>query len=637
MKNASFSGILVFSWFISLGNLLIQYAVYHRLEFLGYNFWIRYSLILPPLGSLWSPLIFVFTNFLLQYYHSRPPSTYFKWTISHFLKISAGVLTGIFLIIENSIGEYYTIWLYPLSLWTHFILVRAIFTYQESENNSSETQIQNENRKSGNQNSFHWKTENGWINIRQPFQGILLVGGPGSGKTYSIVQEIIHQSIQKEYTGFIYDFKYPELTEFTHGCLMHHKAKAVQFYTVNFTDPSKSHRINPLHPNNLPISLFANEYAGIILKNLKKEWVGKQDFWADNAIAYFKSIIWYLKKHEPQYCTLPHALALALLDYPLVLELLSKDQECRTMISSLWTAYKENASAQIAGCISSLQNPLDKLNNPNIFWVLTGNEVPMALNDPNFPSLLCIGNSFSLSDSLNPVISLIASVVMKNCNVRGRRKSIFLLDEAPTLYIPNLKDLPNTGRSNLISTIYCCQDFSQMDFQYGKEESKMIRSSLGNQFYGMVNDYETAFQISQIFGKEDYTMGHKNSSTSYSNLSEPNSSFGISYSSREKEILKPNAALGFKTGYFVGKMTGGKFPNFCGKPIIVHRPLSEPTPELRNFTLSSNTDPIGKEDLLKSLEPNLRPYEQISFQAVIEWNYRKVFYEAEEFLFRNNQ
>lgn len=636
MKSNSFISIINLIFLGSIGLIWIYY-----LEESGLEKWFFPSLNLPEFikaHKTYYPYFFLISQIFYRYFNYNPLNNSLITKPKPIFRFIFLIVGGLLIIFGYKFKSIPFIFIYPLGIFLVHFLPRSFKSKSLQELPTNDIKIKTETRKIENDSSFHWKTENGIINIVNPFQGILIVGGAGSGKTYTLIQEIIVQSLKKGFTGFIYDYKFPELTNFTYDSLLQ-SSSPVKFYAVNFIEPEKSHRINPLHPRNLPISLFANEYATVILKNLKKEWVNKQDFWADNAIAYFKAIIWFLRKHEPYYCTLPHAIALALKDYSWVIEILNEDLECRTMIASLWTAYQENAQNQIAGCISSLQNPLEKLNNPEIFWILTGDEAPLNLNNPDHPSLLCIGNSASIQESLNPIISLIASVVIKNLNQKGKEKSIFLLDEAPTLYIPNLKDLPNTGRSNRVSTIFCCQDFSQMEFMYGREESKVLRASLGNQFYGMVNDYDTSLQISNLFGKENEINQSKTLSSSYSDSQEAQSSLGYSYSFSQKEVLKTNAALHFQPGFFVGKLTASQKPLFAGKPIIATKKEINPLAQFRIFPDYNSLIPKNSSNIIshQKLESNLWTAQQNSVETVINWNYRKVFLEVDDILFRHTR
>lgn len=470
-----------------------------------------------------------------------------------------------------------------------------------------------------NESSFNWITNTGYINVLNPYQGMLIVGGAGSGKTYSLIEEIIRQAIKKGYTGFIYDYKYPELSNFVYATMTEIKGHKLHYYHLNFSDISRTHRINPIQPANLPVSAFAAEYASVILKNLKKEWVTHADFWADNAIAYLKAIIWYLKKHKPAYCSLPHVISLCMVDYPVILSLLSRDPECKAMVASLITAYNENAGSQVAGCISSLQTPIDKLNNPHIFWVLSGNDCDLDLNNPDHPAILTIGNNPQLAETISPVISLIASVIMKKMNQKNRLKGIFLLDEAPTLYIPDLKNLPNTGRSNKICTVYCCQDFSQMNVLYGADEARALRASLANQFIGLVNDVETAEITSRMFGHRQLEVKSLNASSASSEQSETNYTSGYSIQHQQKNLIEVNEIMTLETGMFIGKTTESKHAFFKGKPIISSKPNSAEVPAFKELLLASKA--TQADDL------------NLTTEKLLELNFRKIKNETEELIF----
>lgn len=490
-----------------------------------------------------------------------------------------------------------------------------------------------------NETSFNWKTNTGFINVLNPFQGILIVGAAGSGKTYSIIEEIIRQSLKKGYTGFIYDYKYPDLSNFVYTCINSIKRPDLSHYHINFSDIARTHRINPLHPDNLPVSAFAAEYAGVILKNLKKEWVMHADFWADNAIAYLKAIIWYLKKHAPGLCSLPHVICICLYDYSSVLNMLARDQECKAMISSLLTAFYENAGTQVAGCISSLQTPIDKLNNPHIFWVFSGNDFGLELNNPDHPAILTIGNNPQLSSTISPAISLVASVIMNKMNQKNKLKSIFLLDEAPTLYIPDLKNLPNTGRSNKICTVYCCQDFSQMNVLYGADESRALRASLANQFIGLVNDTETAEQTSKMFGQMERKIKSISVSTGVSEKNDKNYSSGYSIQHQQKNLIEVNEIMTLETGMFIGKATEAKNAFFKGKPILETKPVGLEIPVFKKldieYVVLSHTDQIiiENEPVLQTSNTADIKTESAHIKKLLAMNFQKIKNESEELIF----
>lgn len=284
------------------------------------------------------------------------------------------------------------------------------------------------------------------------------------------------------------------------------KRKKVKFGHINITHPSISLRCNPLDPVYLPFKLYSQEYAGSILKNLNRSWITKSDFWSDNAISFLGAVIWFLKKHHPSCCSLPHAMLICLQSHSKSISLLNTDLETGMMISSISSAYVNNAEKQLAGVFSSLQLPLNKIYTKEIFWVLSGQKedhdyVDLDVSHPSNPIMLTVANDPRLSDSLSPIVSLIGSVCMKNMNQQGKNRSIFMLDEAPTLFIPGLENLPATARSNNLCTVICVQDFSQLQSLYGDNLAGVIRNNLGNQFFGMTGNLDTGSYVSKLAGE----------------------------------------------------------------------------------------------------------------------------------------
>lgn len=404
---------------------------------------------------------------------------------------------------------------------------------------------------------FIWKVQKkGFVVLDSLSQGIYIEGSAGSGKSSSVIEPIIYQAADMGFSGFLYDFKGnpPTLSAHMYQALLH---KSIKFSHINITHTHLSHRCNPLHPSYLPFKLYAQEYASAILKNLNKEWMHKQDFWSDNAISFFSAIIWFLKKHHSALCSLPHALLIAMKAHEQSIALLSLDRETKIMIEPIHTAYKNNAEKQLAGVFSSLQLPFNKIYTKEIFWVLSGNlgdedTVDLDVSNPAYPTMLTVANDPRLSDSLSSIIALIGTVCMKHMNQQGKHKSIFLLDEAPTLFIPGLENLPATARSNNVSTIVCVQDFEQLKNMYGSSKAEVIRNNLGNQFFGMTSNLTTGNYVSTMAGS--YT----NVKTSI-NISDKEDT--MTKSLGKEAYLTPNYIASQPPGHFTIKIAGNK-PKF---------------------------------------------------------------------------
>jgi type IV secretory pathway TraG/TraD family ATPase VirD4 len=393
--------------------------------------------------------------------------------------------------------------------------------------------------------------------INNPFRGVLIIGGAGSGKTHTFIKNIIENAIYKGFSGIIYDYKYPSLTKMAYNIGKSYPLQVKQ-YIVNFENHQQSHRVNPLHPKYLQNVAFAEEYATTIVNNLMPETIKKPDFWSRSAIALLQSSIWYFKEHHPEHCNLPSIVAFIQQPPKVFLNLLREDDLCAQLVSSILTAFDNNAEGQLSGTVGTLQIALNKINTPEIAYLLSGNDFDLDLNNPNEPKLLCLGNSPQMQETYGPIISLICTVALKMMNQDGKHPSLVLLDEAPTLYIPKLETVPATGRERKISVIYVAQDISQIVDRYGKEKKDTIISNLANQFWGRVSHHETAEYISKLFGKEEvirrsHTQGQTEGESSRfleaSTNSEGNSN-SFTDSIFDKEVLKASEIYKFTPGTF---------------------------------------------------------------------------------------
>ncbi|MDM1514364.1 type IV secretory system conjugative DNA transfer family protein [Myroides odoratimimus] len=392
---------------------------------------------------------------------------------------------------------------------------------------------------------------NGVTIIENPYAGVFISGGAGSGKSKSLVEPIIKQAGIKEYTGVIYDFKFPELAQYVNTA---YENSSVKPFYINFTDLNRSHRINPIAPELMRNESYAREFAYTILANLNPQMISKPDFWSDNSTSLLTAIFWYLKVEQPNYCTLPHAISMVLQpDITALFRTLSRNSKCADMIAPIMTAYERGAEDQLAGVISSLQVSLSKINSNEIYYVMSGSDFSLELNNSDKKGILVVGNDPTLASTYAPVIGLILTSVSKQLNRQDKEKSMFLMDEFPTIYVPNIEQLPATARSNKVATILACQDISQMVDKYGKDKTDTILSNLGNQFYGRTPNPQTAKRVSEMFGKEEKQVVSQNVKTSIVDLH--NSS---TYSTRETDRVKTQDVANLDTGSFFTVLSEGK-------------------------------------------------------------------------------
>ncbi len=423
---------------------------------------------------------------------------------------------------------------------------------------------------------FRWVSiKEGAINIKNGFRGLVGIGNPGSGKSYTLVEPLIEAIVKQGITGVIYCFKTLELAKYVHDCYHNFLTTGrtenkevtdkIKLWNICFSDLSRSHRINPIHPRYLESPADANEMAMTVMFNLKKEWIKSRDFWADSGIIYFKAIIWFLREKYPQQCTLPHAIAIALMPYEKVLAALKTVSDCEQMIEPLTVAERKKAEGQISGQITSLQIPIDKLNSPEISWVLSESDFNLQLNDPKEPGLLCINNDPKRSESYSPPISLIIYCLMKILNKPKMLPSTIQTDEGPTLFIPNYEQIgPAISRSNKVSYQYFMQSYSQLIDMYGEPGAKKIVGTLGNILVMQLSDIDEAEKVSRLLGED------KNEQTSIS-LDKSGKKTSSSVSVQKEKLIKPEEIVVLEVGRVVGKLadTGGKYsPIFNVKPDI---------------------------------------------------------------------
>ena len=385
-------------------------------------------------------------------------------------------------------------------------LMEDVFN-MENESFMQETRLM-ENEYSVNlPTRFYYKKRwnNGFVNIVNIFRACMVIGTPGSGKSYAIVNSYIRQLIAKGFAIYIYDYKFDDLSTIAYNSLLKNMDKyeiKPRFYVINFDDLRRSHRCNPINPEFMTDISDAYEASYTIMLNLNRTWIEKQgDFFVESPIILLAAIIWYLKIYKSGiYCTFPHAVELLNKPYSDLFTILTSYPELENYLSPFMDAWKGNAQDQLQGQIASAKIPLTRMISPQLYWVMTGNDFSLDINNPKEPKLLCVGNNPDRQNIYSAALGLYNSRIVKLINKKKQLKCAVIIDELPTIYFRGLDNLIATARSNKVGVLLGFQDFSQLTRDYGEKESKVIQNTVGNIFSGQVVG-ETAKTLSERFGK----------------------------------------------------------------------------------------------------------------------------------------
>ena len=460
---------------------------------------------------------------------------------------------------------------------------------------------------------FYYKKKwnKGWINVVNPFRASMVLGTPGSGKSYAIVNNYIKQQREKGFAMYIYDYKFPDLSEIAYNHLLHHldayKVKP-QFYVINFDDPRKSHRCNPINPAFMTDISDAYESAYTIMLNLNRSWIQKQgDFFVESPIILLAAIIWFLKIYENgKYCTFPHAIEFLNRPYAQIFPILTSYDELANYLSPFMDAWEGGAQDQLQGQIASAKIPLSRMISPALYWVMTGDDFSLDINNPNEPKVLVVGNNPDRQNIYSAALGLYNSRIVKLINKKKQLKSSVIIDELPTIYFRGLDNLIATARSNKVAVCLGFQDFSQLTRDYGDKESKVIQNTVGNVFSGQVVG-ETAKTLSERFGKvlqqrQSMTINRNDKSTSIST---------------QMDSLIPASKISNLTqGMFVGAVSDNfderiKQKIFHAEIVVDSNKVSAEMKAYQQIpTIADFTNQDGSDNLKKTIEANYKRIRQ---------------------------
>lgn len=354
------------------------------------------------------------------------------------------------------------------------------------------------------------KVHHGWINLEAPFRATMVVGSPGSGKSYTIISNYIRQALAKGYAMYLYDFKIPDLSEIAYSNFMWNKHRWKEIYNgvepkygmIDFNEPRLSLRCNPLKADLLETKTHADEIAQVICYNLARTWADKQgDFFVESAINYLGACIWFLRLYENgKYCTFPHVIDFISQPLDQVIPILSSYSDLSVTLAPYLNAWSAGAIDQIQGQIASVQIPLGRLSSIFLYWAMSGDDIDLDINNPLEPKLLCFGNDPQNVNTYSTALGVYTARILKLANQKGKHKSAIIIDELPTMFVYGLDNLIATARSNEVAILLGFQDFSQLKADYKEANANKIIQTVGNFFVGQCFD-ETAEKISKRIGK----------------------------------------------------------------------------------------------------------------------------------------
>ena len=343
--------------------------------------------------------------------------------------------------------------------------------------------------------SFKLKT--GKFQIENLKRGVSIIGSAGSGKTQSVIYNFLQHFSKYKFCGIIHDYKDFELTEIAYPLF---KDRGVKFYTISF---DKIYcKVNPIAPRYLPNEESVNEVSKVLIENLLEqnlsEISGSNKFFTDAVEGLLSGLIWKLRTAHEEYCTLPHLIVLfQSMNTKKLVNFLSSDLTSRAMASAFINGIE--SEKQTAGVRSTLANAFKKISSQKLFLILSADEVPLDINNNKNKGVISIVNNPKYESAYSPIIAMIAHTVIKQMSVRDRESSFLLMEEAPTIKLLKMHRIPATLRSYDITTVYVMQDKIQNDMLYGEKASRAILSNLSYQFFGKVNDPDTAKYYERFF------------------------------------------------------------------------------------------------------------------------------------------
>ncbi len=428
--------------------------------------------------------------------------------------------------------------------------------------------------------------KNGKLTLANIRRGISIIGSAGSGKTESVVYNLLRHLSNHIFCGVIHDYKNFEITEMVYPLF---KEQEIPLKIISFEDIY--HRVNPIAPRYMVDEESVNEISRVLLENLLEQRetiaMGSSKFFNDAAEGLLGGLIWKLKTDHEKYCTLPHLIATyQYLDTDSLIAFVSSDYTSKAMADAFISG--RDSERQIAGVMSTLANALKKISTQRIFMTLSADDVSLDINNAKNPAVVCIVNNPKYETAYSPAIATIIHTITKQMSVRNRLSSFMLIEEAPTLRLLNMHRIPATLRSYDIATMYVLQDKTQNDIMYGDKASRAILSNLSYQFFGKANDPDTAKYYERFFEIVKKPTKSVSKSTNW------NLDARITKGEKEVSKIRSDVFFRLKRGEFIA-FADGKDKRIRFKKPNIQRALPEPTYTRDDAEIRANFERIHLE------------------------------------------
>ncbi|RRQ46219.1 type IV secretion system DNA-binding domain-containing protein [Chryseobacterium sp. SC28] len=401
------------------------------------------------------------------------------------------------------------------------------------------------------------KINKGWVNIN-PFRGTMVIGTPGSGKSFGIINPAIRQMIAKGFCLCIYDFKFPDLAQIAYYHYLLKKSKdsgyEYDFHVINLNEVEKSKRVNPFKKEYIQTLAEAQEMAESMVSSLQKggssSGGGSDAFFTQSAINFLSSSIYFFATYEDgKYSDLPHILSFMNRSYKEIFDTIFTNEEIFSLLSPFKTAYENKAFDQLEGQVGTLKIFLSRLATKESFWVFSGDEVELKITNRENASILILASDPGTQDINSALYSSVLNRTLRLINSKHNLPGGIIADEFPTIYIHKIDNVVATARSNKVAVLLGLQEIPQLRQFYKKEVADTISAIVGNILSGSARDKNTLEWLEKLFGK----IKQKSYSQSISQQ-------GTTTSINEKmDFMIPAGKIAtLKTGEMVGMIAQGE-------------------------------------------------------------------------------